>query len=66
MKQGKASQSIVAGTKPTTIAKAVSPAGVSQIGLAQGVRPTSVYEGRGLEAPMKSTTTHVKGSQGRH
>lgn len=66
MKQGNSSSSN-SGGKREPIAHAVSPAAVSEIGIHQ-VRSTSIplYQGRGLEAPMQSTTIHNSGSQGKH
>lgn len=67
MKQGRAQTSIVGSTKTEPVAKAVNPAAVAELGVHE-VRYTSVplYEGRGLEAPMVSETTHKCGSQGKH
>lgn len=67
MKEGKAQQSSMGGVKREPIAHAVNPAAVSEIGNAQ-VRGNSMplYEGRGLEAPMQSCTTHKTGSQGKY
>lgn len=64
----------MASTKVEPRSRAVSPAATADIGIKKGnhasdsavtVRHTSrpLYEGRGLEAPMKSTTVHKKGSQ---
>jgi hypothetical protein len=75
MKQGRASHSGMGATKVEPISKAVSPGAVSNIGLAQGnktdhgmvhVKSQPLYEGRGLRAPLISTTSHKSGSQGRH
>jgi len=66
------------GRKREPIAKAVSPAGVSQIGEAMGNHATDsqgkilhgvskpLYIGRGFEAPKVGTTVHHGGSQRRH
>jgi hypothetical protein len=65
------------GMKREPIAKAVSPAGVSQIGEAMGNHATDsgkilhgaskpLYVGRGFEAPKTGTTVHHGGSQRRH
>ena len=67
MKQGQASSSMLGSTKQEPISKAVNVSTVSEIGGAVGRNPSvNLYEGRGLEAPMKSVTTHAAGSQGRH
>lgn len=67
MKQGMAQSSGMGSTKREPIAHKVNVAAVSEIGIHQ-VRGTSLplYEGRGLEAPMQSTTNHACGSQGKH
>lgn len=46
---------------------AINPGAVGGIGL-QEVRTKhiSIYEGRGLEAPMVGCTNHKSGSQGKH
>jgi hypothetical protein len=66
MKQGPGSNT-QSGQKREPIPHAVNPAAVSEIGIHQ-VRETSLplYDGRGLEAPMRSTTIHQSGSQGKH
>lgn len=66
MKQGKASTINVTKQEPNS--RAVSPGAVSRIGIAQspGTRSEPLYEGRGLKAPMVSTTSHKAGSQGKH
>jgi hypothetical protein len=58
---------MVGSTKVEPKSRAVNPGAVSEIGIHQ-VRTTSLpmYEGRGLEAPMKSETSYNKGSQGKH
>lgn len=66
MKQGNATHSSVGSTKQEPVSRAVNVSAVSEIGVQQvHTRGTSVplYEGRGLEAPMKSTTVYPKGSQ---
>lgn len=67
MKQGRATTSFVGSTKTEPVSHAVNPAAVSEIGIHE-VRHTSLplYEGRGLQAPMVSETTHKSGSQGKH
>ena len=75
MKQGRATHSGSGSTKIEPRSKAISPSAVSQIGIKQGnhasdsghtarVKKIPMYEGRGLEAPMKGKTSHNKGSQG--
>ena len=78
MKQGHAMHSGSAGTKVEPRSRAVSEAAVSQLGTALGnhamdsggkiLRGASVplYEGRGLEAPMKGSQSHHCGSQGKY
>lgn len=67
MKQGQASTSLVGSTKQEPVSRAVNVSTVSEIGCAVGRNPSvNLYEGRGLEAPMKSTTIHNSGSQGKH
>lgn len=65
MKQGRATTSIVGSTKTEPVSKVVNPGAVSRLGtmVAPGTKPEQMYEGRGLKAPMKSTTTYPKGSQ---
>lgn len=65
MKQGRASYT-VADKKTEPKAHAVSPGAVDQLGQATSFKKQNVYEGRGLEAPMKGTTLHHCGSQGKH
>lgn len=66
MKQGTAN-SKTGNQKSEPIAHAVSPGAASEIGVQQ-IRTTSLplYEGRGLEAPTQSITSHRTGSQGKH
>ena len=68
MKQGRATHSGSASTKTEPISHAVSPGAVDQLGqkVGQARAVEQLYQGRGLEAPMKSETTHKSGSQGRH
>ncbi len=76
MKQGRASHSGTASTKVEPKANAVPPAYPARMGTFQGnhsdegkaghVQKIPMYEGRGLKAPMKGTTSHPKGSQGQH
>ena len=65
MKQGRATTSMVGSTKTEPVSKAVSPGAVSRMGtiVAPGTKPEQMYEGRGLQAPMKSVTHYPKGSQ---
>ena len=66
MKQG-TGKSMMGGQKREPIAKAVSPGAVGNIGI-QNVRYRSqpLYEGKGYKAPMAGSTTHPRGSQGKH
>ena len=66
MKQGQG-RSTDSGQKREPIAHKVNVAAVAELGIHQ-VRGTSVplYAGRGLEAPMQSTTNHPSGSHGKH
>lgn len=68
MKQGKATSNMMGSTKTEPVSRAVSPGAVSRIGTAQSTqtKPEQMYEGRGLKAPMVSTTSHKAGSQGKH
>ena len=76
MKQGRASSSKMGSTKTAPVSRAVPPAYPSRLGSMIGnhatdkgtIRPQSVpmYEGRGISAPMKSTSSHKSGSQGKH
>lgn len=65
MKQGRATTSMVGSTKTEPVSRAVSPGAVSRMGtiVAPGTKPEQMYEGRGLQAPMKSVTHYPKGSQ---
>lgn len=67
MKQGRATTSFVGSTKTEPVSHSVSVPAVSELGIHE-VRHTSLplYEGRGLQAPMVSETTHKSGSQGKH
>lgn len=66
MKQGQASSSKMGSTKTEPVSHAVDPCAAAGIGIAtfRGTSST-VYSGRGLEAPMVSQTTHKSGSQGK-
>lgn len=66
MKQGSATHDGRASTKVEPKSMGMNPAGVSQFGEALGYRGESVHEGRGLKAPMASSTIHHGGSQGKH
>jgi hypothetical protein len=67
MTQGRATYSSVASTKQEPVSKAVNVEAVSEMGQ-QVIRHSTakLYEGRGLEAPMKDCTCHPAGSQGKH
>lgn len=66
--QGKATHSGSGATKVEPVSTAISPGAVSRIGLAQSpfTKPEPCREGPGLKAPMVGTSTHPRGSQGRH
>jgi len=67
MKQGEAQTSRIGSTKVEPTSQAVNPGAVSEIGIHQvNYKRVPMYEGRGLEAPMVSTTIHHSGSQGKH
>ena len=65
MKQGRATTRMVGSTKTEPVSRVVSPGAVSRMGtiVAPGTTPKQMYEGRGLQAPMKSVTHYPKGSQ---
>ena len=65
MKQGRAATSIVGSTKTEPVSRGVNPGAVSRLGnmVGPGTKSEPLYEGRGLQAPMKSVTTYPKGSQ---
>lgn len=72
MKQGRASHSSTGATKVEPDSRAVPPAYPARLGTMQGnhadtgtvrVNKVPIYEGRGIEAPMKKVTVHPKGSQ---
>lgn len=68
MKQGQATHSGSGSTKIEPISTAINPAYAGEIGV-QMHRPedrSPMSEGRGLKAPMVSTTQHHAGSQGKH
>ena len=66
MKQG-TGHSTDAARKVEPKAKAVNVAHVSEMGI-QKVRTksTTLYEGRGYEAPKAGKQSHPRGSQGKH
>lgn len=68
MKQGQATHSGMGSTKVEPQSRAVNPGAVSRMGIEPGPFTTSkqMYEGRGLEAPMKSESSHKSGSQGKY
>lgn len=65
MKQGMGN-SKPGSTKIEPLSKAVNPGAVGNMGLQVTRTPQQMYEGRGLKAPMVSSTSHPKGSQGKH
>lgn len=75
MKQGQASVSGSMDRKMEPTSRAVNPGGVGNLGLAQGShadgedftpRITSLYAGRGYQAPAIASTSHKSGSQGKY
>jgi hypothetical protein len=65
--QGRATTSRVGDTKVEPKSHAVNVEYVANCGIQQvTLDPVPMYEGRGLEAPMVSQTTHRSGSQGKH
>lgn len=66
MRQGQATTSIVGSTKVEPRAHAVDVCTVSEMGIHQVPSSTTLYKGRGLEAPMVGTTQYEHGSQGKH
>lgn len=68
MKQGRATTSMVGSTKTEPKSNAVNPGAVSRMGnmVGPGTKSESLYEGRGLKAPMVGSTAHKAGSQGKH
>jgi hypothetical protein len=65
MKQGTVKTTTDYKTEPKS--HAVNPAAVAEIGIHQiRYKSISLYEGRGLEAPMAGQTNHKCGSQGKH
>lgn len=76
MKQGRATHSGSASTKVEPRSQGINPAAVAQLGTHVGNHVTdghtagnpveTMYEGRGLKAPMVGKTSHKAGSQGRH
>lgn len=67
MKQGQATTSHSGSTKIEPRSHAVNVAAVAEEGIVE-LRANSLplYQGRGLEAPMASSTIHHCGSQGKH
>lgn len=65
MKQGRAGYAVTE-KKVEPKAHAVNPGAVDQLGQSVHFKKETLYAGRGLEAPMKGTTLHHSGSQGKH
>ena len=66
MKQGP-STSRVGDTKREPTSHSVDPCAVADIGIQQVYTVSKpLYDGRGFEAPMVGTDTHLCGSQGKH
>ena len=67
MKQGRASRDVHESYHVDPKAMAISPAGVSQIGIAVDPKAVeNVHKGRGFMAPPVDETCHPCGSQGKH
>lgn len=75
MKQGRASTGDMKGMKTDPAAKAINPGAVANMGNHQGnhsdkgdmpFKTTSMDAGRGYSAPSIGSTTHSRGSQGKH
>lgn len=67
MKQGTASHSGMGATKVEPRSQAISPKLPAREGMQViPTRPTAMYEGRGIEAPMAGKSIHHSGSQGKH
>lgn len=67
MKQG-TGRSMAGSQKVEPKAKAINPGAVSEMGIKQvhtGAKPAMV-EGRGYMAPKVASSTHPRGSQGKH
>ena len=66
MKQG-TGRSMAGSRKIEPRSEAINPKAVADIGLQQ-VRtvPQPLHEGRGYKAPMGGSSTHSRGSQGKH
>lgn len=67
MKQGRAVTLHGSGAKTEPVEQKINPGAVSRIGIEQSPFTTSksLYEGRGLSAPMAGQTNHKAGSQGK-
>ena len=70
MKQGRASHSSTGATKQEPTSHAVNVEAVAEMGARETrigrAQSLPLYEGRGLQAPMRGTTAHKSGSQGKH
>jgi hypothetical protein len=67
MKQGHAQHSGIGSTKVEPNPQAVNPQWPVRLGMQViPTRPTQMYEGRGLKAPLAGEEVYRAGSQGRH
>lgn len=66
MKQGRASSSGPASQKVEPTSKAVNVRKVANIGLQQIMTRPLKDAGRGYKAPMAKSSTHPRGTQGKH
>lgn len=65
MKQGNATSSSMGQTRPGTTVNNMNVQGVAQIGKSLIVPPQPIISGRGVQAPVCTSTSHPTGSQGK-
>jgi hypothetical protein len=66
MKQG-TGKSVMGGQKVEPKSQGINPEYAAEIGRQTvHTRPVPMYDGRGIEAPKATSSTHKCGSQGRH
>ena len=67
MKQGQATTSTSGSTKIEPRSHAINIPAVAELGIDESrMKSMPLYEGRGLQAPMTSESTHKTGSQGKY
>ena len=66
MTQGRANSNKSAGTQPMPKPKAIDPGRTDQIGQSVAFVKGPLYIGRGFGSPKPHSTSHPKGSQGKH